>query len=426
MTGTIGQQVGGNNVNLVGSHCVLDVSDSSASPAGTTLSVFLSVSFFSAGSYGAYGQGKSLSTVDGPYSGSLGSLSVMGSISANTGIIVEVPASPSYYVLNDGVPSIYWQYCLADSVTHVCFQDAAHNRKYVSNCVADAGGHAGGLSIDLDTNPRLASDPQSVFGLRFTANSLTATGSRGVTCSYAPYYSTPVNYLYSANVFTVYDATPKLADPPLPPYDPDETGSFYITLYGTNLGRFQGSLYVCSDSSGSCNDFAVSLSGPSYTGWYDTQINAFLTPLTPAASEGGKYNIQVTSVGESGAGFLALQGLSQSRSKPVQMTFPILRMTPDVVVLAWLDPSAIALPGGGNSSLRFSLNTPGLCTLLLIDWRTNIRTFLSDSGDVDYANAWLLSHSGNSIPPGTINPTAALAAGDFRLFNSPCLKSQNM
>ena len=67
--------------------------------------------------------------------------------------------------------------------------------------------------------------------------------------------------------------------------------------------------------------------------------------------------------------------------------------------------------------MRTCLNTPGLCTLLLFDWLTNIQTFLSNSGDVDYANAWLLSHSGNSIPPDTINPTAALAAGDFRLFN---------
>lgn len=91
--------------------------------------------------------------------------------------------------------------------------------------------------------------------------------------------------------------------------------------------------------------------------------------------------------------------------------------TPDVVVISWVDASTITLPSGASFLLRLDLNTPIACSLLLGTWVAGIPTDLFGSAEVDYANAFLLKNSGNNRPPSTIDPDAALAGGDFRLFN---------
>lgn len=91
--------------------------------------------------------------------------------------------------------------------------------------------------------------------------------------------------------------------------------------------------------------------------------------------------------------------------------------TADVVVVSWVDSSVVTLPSGASSLLTGSLNTPGTCSLMLLDWAVGIPTFLFGSAEVDYANAFLLKNSGNSRPPATIDPDSTLAGGDFRLFN---------
>jgi hypothetical protein len=91
--------------------------------------------------------------------------------------------------------------------------------------------------------------------------------------------------------------------------------------------------------------------------------------------------------------------------------------TPDVVVVSWVDSSAITLPSGASFLLKIDLNTPLICSALLLDWVVGIPTDLFGSAEVDYANAFLLIHSGNNRPPDTIDPDSTLAAGDFRLFN---------
>ncbi|HYX51967.1 MAG TPA: hypothetical protein VE783_00845, partial [Candidatus Limnocylindrales bacterium] len=91
--------------------------------------------------------------------------------------------------------------------------------------------------------------------------------------------------------------------------------------------------------------------------------------------------------------------------------------TADIVVIGWVNSSVISLPSGASFLLRIDINTPLVCSALLLDWLVGIPTDLFSQSEVDYANAYLLIHSGNSQPPSTINPDTQLAGGDFRLFN---------
>jgi len=92
--------------------------------------------------------------------------------------------------------------------------------------------------------------------------------------------------------------------------------------------------------------------------------------------------------------------------------------TADIVVIGWVDASVIPLPSGANILLRADLNLPLTCDALVGEWALlGIRVDIFSQADVDYANAYLLSHSGNNPPPATIDPDSVLAGGDFRLYN---------
>jgi hypothetical protein len=91
--------------------------------------------------------------------------------------------------------------------------------------------------------------------------------------------------------------------------------------------------------------------------------------------------------------------------------------TDDMVVIAWVDGSKIALPDDANIGLRANLNIPFLCSSLLLDWVSRIPSFLYTDADRAYANGFLLKNSGNGDPGQTINPDTVRSRGDFRLFN---------
>jgi len=109
--------------------------------------------------------------------------------------------------------------------------------------------------------------------------------------------------------------------------------------------------------------------------------------------------------------FTCQSGATATATENVQVT------TADIVVIGWVNASAITLPSGASFLLRIDINTFPFCSALLLDWFVGIPTDLFGQAEVDYANAFLLKGSGNSPPPSTINPDAQLAAGDFRLFN---------
>ena len=93
-SGTLGQA----GVALANSHCHVDLGSSSVSSAGTTISLYLHVGFIVPGNgYGWYGEAKALQNpygVFGPFSSSLGSVSVTGTV-APTGLkgVQEEPFS---------------------------------------------------------------------------------------------------------------------------------------------------------------------------------------------------------------------------------------------------------------------------------------------------------------------------------------------
>ena len=132
--------------------------------------------------------------------------------------------------------------------------------------------------------------------MTFSGTSLALPGQRALTCTYNG------QTISLSNALTVYDASPQINTNPngVQQLSPDSSGGFYVTIYGTNFGKAVGVVSVCRAGTSSCGDFAVSYSG-GYATWGDTQINLYLAPNLAA---GGNYNVQVTSVGEAGNGFV--------------------------------------------------------------------------------------------------------------------------
>jgi hypothetical protein len=95
--------------------------------------------------------------------------------------------------------------------------------------------------------------------------------------------------------------------------------------------------------------------------------------------------------------------------------------TKDVTVIAWVDggpPAAAqaALESEANFLLKFRLSNRITCSTTSLDWLVGIRFPVISDADRRYANAFLLANSPNNSPGGTIDPAAAAAAGDYRLF----------
>ena len=109
--------------------------------------------------------------------------------------------------------------------------------------------------------------------------------------------------------------------------------------------------------------------------------------------------------------FTCASGETASATVQVNVT------TVDVTIISWIDPSVVTLPAGASILLRADINTPLVCSALLLDWYVGLPTDLFGQVERDYANAFLIKNSGNNPPPARIDPDAALAGGDFRLFN---------
>ncbi len=110
--------------------------------------------------------------------------------------------------------------------------------------------------------------------------------------------------------------------------------------------------------------------------------------------------------------------------EPVTASEEIKVATKDVTVIAWVDGSPIdmilsALEADPklNRTLKFNLDTPGLCSVQLGNWAIGLRTSILSDTDRQFANAFLLKNSANSRPENTIDPDAIETGGDFRLFN---------
>jgi len=139
-SGLIGQPGSGSHVVLSGTQCQLDVTASSATAVGSTLNVFVSLAFTTAGTYGWYGRAQALAppnTVTGPVSASLGTVSVTGSTASAIPQTIPGVPSPSYYLLNNWYSSIRgstqtWSYCLGNGSS--CWGNGILSAQNISNC----------------------------------------------------------------------------------------------------------------------------------------------------------------------------------------------------------------------------------------------------------------------------------------------------
>jgi len=153
----------------------------------------------------------------------------------------------------------------------------------------------------------------------------------------------------------------------------------------------------------------------SVTSSSDTQIVADVT--VDAGTPDEDVDVSVTSNGINGQPFQSVGG-GQPTGGPVKASVRNPPARPEVTVIAWVDASAVTLPGGANSNLTSALNgSAGSCFIQVAQWTAGIERNLSSQADRDYANAWLVQHSGNAAPPSTIDAQQQLNSGNFRLFN---------
>ncbi len=179
----------------------------------------------------------------------------------------------------------------------------------------------------------------SQVNTHYTVDPSASTGNRNLTVSNSFGSSNSVN-------FTVYDPTPyiqavtDLAGNPITSI-PASTQT-YATLWGTGFGS-SGTIAICSFGANPCNGSDVSAQS-SY--WSQNQINVVLT--TSATSQ-GTYEIQLTSLGFSGNGFLSgPSGSSNSTSNRRQFDVGGTQLALTRPTLTQVQVSAI--PAGGQLS----------------------------------------------------------------------------
>ena len=89
-----------------------------------------------------------------------------------------------------------------------------------------------------------------------------------------------------------------------------------------------------------------------------------------------------------------------------------------MTIIGWVNASAVTVPSGENATLQANLNNSFTsCGIEVGEWVVGSLGDVNGAADVAYANAWLVSNSGNPAPPPTIIPASQLAGGNFRLFN---------
>ncbi len=152
------------------------------------------------------------------------------------------------------------------------------------------------------------SNNSSSYDVTFQIPPSVKAGSKSMVCTVNKISTTNSNYLY------LFDGSPVISG--LSQFDPEYSGGpFYVSVFGSNFGPVTKTLTVCASDPNPatpCNstpDFnlclplAGSIVNPScpYSIWKDDQINVLLTPTSSAF---GTYDVQVTSFGSSGSGFL--------------------------------------------------------------------------------------------------------------------------
>jgi hypothetical protein len=155
----------------------------------------------------------------------------------------------------------------------------------------------GCTTSNSNVNVVIASSTVTSVVLAFSANTNAAPGSATISCT----ASSVTGAIPVTPQIYVYDASPSIKSlQQLSPLYPG--GQASVAIYGTNLGPATGSIAVCSSGANPCSSSDVS---STVTYWnhgvsYD-QVNVL---LTAAPTSSGVYDLQLTSLGESGTGFV--------------------------------------------------------------------------------------------------------------------------
>jgi hypothetical protein len=143
----------------------------------------------------------------------------------------------------------------------------------------------------------IASSTVTTVTLAFSANSNAVPGAVTISCK----ASSVTGNIPVVEQIYVYDATPHITS--LLQLSPlYQGGQAYVAIYGTNLGPATGSIAICKTGANPCGSSDVS---SAVTYWnhgvsYD-QVNVL---LTAAPTSGGVYDLELTSRGETGMGFV--------------------------------------------------------------------------------------------------------------------------
>src|SRR5260370_235706 len=149
-------------------------------------------------------------------------------------------SSTDFYILNDGTQKTL-PYYLYEKKTGKPLDASKIDPSSLS-----AGSN---VTVTLGSVPSLcAPGDNSVFDLTFSATSLASTGAHTVSFVWN---GEPVQTVTLSGAFSVKDATPHIN--PVQQFPPAPNGSFYSTLYGTNLGPAPGSVAACVQGASQCN-----------------------------------------------------------------------------------------------------------------------------------------------------------------------------
>jgi len=227
-----------------------------------------------------------------------------GSFQLTAESAVTSAPSPNYVALNNDQPTLighlYW--CIGTTYNGSCI--SALPAADITSCSLSSNP---GISTPSISRPS-QSDPSSVysFDISVAVNYTTPPGTPNLTCT-----DTWGDMANLTGAFAIDDATPQInavvQDQPAP------DGSFYMTVYGTNFGPSQGSVSVCATGADPCgsSDITVVQNAP-YSYWSDNQVNVLLVP-SPGSSD--LYDLQLTSLGESGNGFVAAPQTSSKSNR---------------------------------------------------------------------------------------------------------------
>jgi hypothetical protein len=287
---------------------------------------------------------------------SLGSFTLSGNTSltanfgtATSGVTLRMNGS-GYGILNNGVQAP-WTYCLSKTATSCV--DGGFDSQNISSC--EVGGGNGNVTVG--TIVRDVGGIRYLFSVPFTANRFASGGPRSLICTYSG------QKLVTLNALTVYDATPSITSAqPSQPSSPG--GPFSVTLTGTNFGPTTGTVTVCTHVGGdfpppctSTGDIAVTQPAAAWNDGTLTSPGSITVTLTPTAAASGTYDIAITSLGESGTGFMAEAGVSESQSNraSVQVTGTLtLSVTSNGTQIVPLNGGG---PGGGSQSSCANIGT---------------------------------------------------------------------